>query len=71
MTGIYPKYATWCPVERRGTLKIVENIEDGRTMTCDSCGKVWALFKINDVGYISEDALTEDELEQFKREIKE
>ena len=70
-TDTHPKYPTWCSVERRHTLKIVETTEDGQTITCCSCGKVWELFKIKDGEHISKDALTEEELEQLEREIKE
>ena len=69
-TDTHPKYPTWCPIERRHTMKTVENTEDGQTITCSSCKTVWDLFEIKEGRYISKDALTEEELEQLKQEIK-
>lgn len=70
MNEIYPDYPTRCPVEKRHTMKTVKNTENGQTMTCNSCGKVWDLIKIKDGEYISTDVMTKDELEEFKKEIK-
>lgn len=70
MKDKYPKYRTWCPVEIRSTLKIVENTEEGQIMTCGTCGKVWDLLKLKDGEHTPKDAYTEEEIERLKKKIE-